>query len=219
MDMVFSLLPFFATRTVCILGSKQEEDNAVQSQRPEAACDSSKPKVADAVSCAGDCGEYDSAPRLNHTVAESALNRRARNGDRFGCALVKLELRQCEQSPQVANSMLVSEWDNSMSQAMGIDSVTSLLVTAYPVFEDLLAFMSRCDIGFFINDLRVTPAAVPCPAHQAGTYMFCWYYVFCSLLLPLMKAGRIVEVMKSTYVLVGVLVTIVSSSADRLLAS
>ena len=36
-DMVFSLLPFFATRTVCILGSKQEEDNAVQSQRPEAA--------------------------------------------------------------------------------------------------------------------------------------------------------------------------------------
>jgi len=74
--------------------------------------------------------------------------------------------QQCEQSPQVANSMLVSEWDNSMSQ-------------------DLLAFMSRCDIGFFINDLRVTPAAV----------------------------------MKSTYVLVGVLVTIVSSSADRLLAS
>ncbi|CAE7252047.1 TDX [Symbiodinium sp. CCMP2592] len=70
--------------------------------------------------------------------------------------------QQCEQSPQVANSMLVSEWDNSMSQ-------------------DLLAFMSRCDIGFFINDLRVTPAAV----------------------------------MKSTYVLVGVLVTIVSSSADR----
>eukprot|EP00439_Symbiodinium_sp_Y106_P068626 s1793_g11.t1 len=63
--------------------------------------------------------------------------------------------QQCEQSPQVANSMLVSEWDNSMSQ-------------------DLLAFMSRCDIGFFINDLRVTPAAV----------------------------------MKSTYVLVGVLVTI-----------
>lgn len=74
--------------------------------------------------------------------------------------------QQCEQSPQVANSMLVSEWDNSMSQ-------------------DLLAFMSRCDIGFFINDLRVTPAAV----------------------------------MKSTYVLVGVLVTIVSSSADRLLTS
>lgn len=72
--------------------------------------------------------------------------------------------QQCEQSPQVANSMLVSEWDNSMSQ-------------------DLLAFMSRCDIGFFINDLRVTP------------------------------------VMKSTYVLVGVLVTIVSSSADRLLTS
>ena len=26
-------------------------------------------------------------------------------------------LRQCEQAPQVANSMLVGEWDNSLAQA------------------------------------------------------------------------------------------------------
>mmetsp|Transcript_57319 Transcript_57319/g.134101 ORF Transcript_57319/g.134101 Transcript_57319/m.134101 type:complete len:616 (+) Transcript_57319:22-1869(+) len=73
--------------------------------------------------------------------------------------------QQCEQSPQVANSMLVGEWDNSMAQ-------------------DLLAFMSRCDVAFFVNDLRVTPQAV----------------------------------MKGTYVLAAVMITVVSSSADRLLS-
>ena len=31
--------------------------------------------------------------------------------------LARESLRQCEQAPQVANSMLVGEWDNSLAQA------------------------------------------------------------------------------------------------------
>ncbi|CAJ1330650.1 unnamed protein product [Effrenium voratum] len=58
------------------------------------------------------------------------------------CLYIAADLtQQCEQAPQVANSMLVSEWDTPMAQ-------------------DLLAFMSRCQIGFYVNDMRVSPAAV-----------------------------------------------------------
>ncbi|CAK9099359.1 unnamed protein product [Durusdinium trenchii] len=59
------------------------------------------------------------------------------------CLLTAADLtQQCEQAPQVANSMLVLDWDNERAQ-------------------DLLNFMSRCQLGFFVNDMRVSPAAVP----------------------------------------------------------
>eukprot|EP00930_Biecheleria_cincta_P018515 TRINITY_DN1439_c0_g2_i2.p1 TRINITY_DN1439_c0_g2~~TRINITY_DN1439_c0_g2_i2.p1 ORF type:complete len:701 (-),score=103.93 TRINITY_DN1439_c0_g2_i2:457-2244(-) len=48
---------------------------------------------------------------------------------------------QCEQAAQVANSLLVSQLAN-------------------PVAQNLLDFMSRCNLGFFINDLRISPAGV-----------------------------------------------------------
>lgn len=58
------------------------------------------------------------------------------------CLLTAADLtQQCEQAPQVANSMLVLDWDNERAQ-------------------DLLNFMSRCQLGFFVNDMRVSPAAV-----------------------------------------------------------
>eukprot|EP00438_Fugacium_kawagutii_P036286 Skav217407 [mRNA] locus=scaffold2674:152350:173960:- [translate_table: standard] len=64
--------------------------------------------------------------------------------------------QQCEQAPQVANSMLVGEWDNSLAQ-------------------DLLDFMSRCQLGFFVNDMRVSNAAV-----MKFTYV--WVAVFFTIL-------------------------------------
>eukprot|EP00931_Biecheleriopsis_adriatica_P047235 TRINITY_DN27201_c0_g1_i2.p1 TRINITY_DN27201_c0_g1~~TRINITY_DN27201_c0_g1_i2.p1 ORF type:complete len:163 (+),score=16.83 TRINITY_DN27201_c0_g1_i2:122-610(+) len=48
---------------------------------------------------------------------------------------------QCEQAPQVANSIMVSERGNLNA-------------------ESLLSFVSRCCLGFFINDMRVSPAGV-----------------------------------------------------------
>jgi len=64
--------------------------------------------------------------------------------------------QQCEQAPQVANSMLVGEWDNSLAQ-------------------DLLDFMGRCQLGFFVNDMRVSNAAVI-------KFSYVWAAVFFTIL-------------------------------------
>eukprot|EP00928_Gymnodinium_smaydae_P010288 TRINITY_DN13860_c0_g1_i5.p1 TRINITY_DN13860_c0_g1~~TRINITY_DN13860_c0_g1_i5.p1 ORF type:complete len:539 (-),score=72.10 TRINITY_DN13860_c0_g1_i5:89-1705(-) len=48
---------------------------------------------------------------------------------------------QCEQAPQVANSMLVGKFQDSMAQ-------------------DVLTFMSRCNMGFYVNDVRLSPGSV-----------------------------------------------------------
>eukprot|EP00930_Biecheleria_cincta_P018522 TRINITY_DN1439_c0_g4_i1.p1 TRINITY_DN1439_c0_g4~~TRINITY_DN1439_c0_g4_i1.p1 ORF type:complete len:696 (-),score=107.68 TRINITY_DN1439_c0_g4_i1:187-2274(-) len=68
---------------------------------------------------------------------------------------------QCEQAAQVANSLLVGQLAN-------------------PVAQKFLDFMSRCRLGFFINDLRISAGGV----------------------------------MKYTYVLVGVFVTVASSVVE-----
>lgn len=69
---------------------------------------------------------------------------------------------QCGQAAPVANSLLVGQLEN-------------------PVAQNLLDFMSRSKLGFFINDMRISPAGV----------------------------------MKYTYVLVGIFVTVASSVVER----
>eukprot|EP00928_Gymnodinium_smaydae_P035509 TRINITY_DN24983_c0_g2_i4.p1 TRINITY_DN24983_c0_g2~~TRINITY_DN24983_c0_g2_i4.p1 ORF type:complete len:393 (+),score=33.12 TRINITY_DN24983_c0_g2_i4:1-1179(+) len=56
---------------------------------------------------------------------------------------------QCGQAPQVANSMLVSKFQDSMAQ-------------------DVLTFMTRCNMGFYINDIRLSPGSVFKSAYVLG---------------------------------------------------